>query len=179
MIDNSFSLSLSLLSCHFSAITPYCTLFSNTRAPRDGPNSPTKPAKLLEEIPLAYLRRFPSANIISIILPSLSCFFTLYFLSSHGACGVLIDFKRSSWVASLISLASLIFALMVVESSSSKSSAGMAEVPLKASLPRKSAFSCEACRKRKVSVMPVDVFIRSCLTVLHRRRARSEPYRQI
>lgn len=27
----------------------------------------------------------------------------------------------------------------------------MADVPLKASLPRKSAFSCEACRKRKVS----------------------------
>ncbi|KAI9036572.1 putative C6 transcription factor [Aspergillus affinis] len=35
---------------------------------------------------------------------------------------------------------------MVVESSSS----GMAEVPLKTPLPRKSAFSCEACRKRKV-----------------------------
>lgn len=26
----------------------------------------------------------------------------------------------------------------------------MADVPLKANLPRKSAFSCEACRKRKV-----------------------------
>ncbi|PYH92540.1 C6 transcription factor [Aspergillus ellipticus CBS 707.79] len=35
---------------------------------------------------------------------------------------------------------------MVVESNQSD----MADVPLKASLPRKSAFSCEACRKRKV-----------------------------
>ncbi|EIT82978.1 fungal-specific transcription factor domain-containing protein [Aspergillus flavus] len=35
---------------------------------------------------------------------------------------------------------------MVVEHSSS----GTADVPAKASLPRKSAFSCEACRKRKV-----------------------------
>ncbi|KAB8071983.1 fungal-specific transcription factor domain-containing protein [Aspergillus leporis] len=35
---------------------------------------------------------------------------------------------------------------MVVEPSSS----GTADVPAKASLPRKSAFSCEACRKRKV-----------------------------
>ncbi|RAL05437.1 putative C6 transcription factor [Aspergillus ibericus CBS 121593] len=35
---------------------------------------------------------------------------------------------------------------MVVESNQS----GMADVPLKANLPRKSAFSCEACRKRKV-----------------------------
>lgn len=26
----------------------------------------------------------------------------------------------------------------------------MADVPLKTALPRKSAFSCEACRKRKV-----------------------------
>ncbi|KAJ5819256.1 hypothetical protein N7474_004847 [Penicillium riverlandense] len=34
---------------------------------------------------------------------------------------------------------------MVVEGSS-----GMADVPTKSSLPRKSAFSCEACRKRKV-----------------------------
>lgn len=33
---------------------------------------------------------------------------------------------------------------MVVEGSD------MADVPLKTSLPRKSAFSCEACRKRKV-----------------------------
>lgn len=35
---------------------------------------------------------------------------------------------------------------MVVEGS------GMADVPSKTSLPRKSAFSCEACRKRKVGV---------------------------
>lgn len=34
---------------------------------------------------------------------------------------------------------------MVVEGSSD-----MADVPFKTALPRKSAFSCEACRKRKV-----------------------------
>ena len=44
---------------------------------------------------------------------------------------------------------SLSCASMVVEPNSSSS--GMADVPSKASLPRKSAFSCEACRKRKVS----------------------------
>jgi hypothetical protein len=36
---------------------------------------------------------------------------------------------------------------MVVEGS------GMSDVPLKSALPRKSAFSCEACRKRKVGLI--------------------------
>lgn len=142
------------------------------------PIAPRNQQKLLEEIPLAYLRRFPSANILSLYL-------SLYFLSlclisafvffSWRVRRFLIDLKRSSWVESLVSLVST----MVVESSS-KSSAGIAEVPLKASLPRKSAFSCEACRKRKVSVVPVEVSIRS--RVQHSPscgRIRSEPYRQI
>lgn len=40
---------------------------------------------------------------------------------------------------------------MVVEPSKS----GMADVPLKTNLTRKSAFSCEACRKRKVGFCPL------------------------
>ena len=32
---------------------------------------------------------------------------------------------------------------------------GMADASLKAKLPRKSAFSCEVCRKRKVGFPPV------------------------
>lgn len=48
-------------------------------------------------------------------------------------------------------------ASMVVEPNSSNS--GMADVPSKASLPRKSAFSCEACRKRKVSGSHMYIYI--------------------
>lgn len=46
---------------------------------------------------------------------------------------------------------------MVVESKQS----GMADVPTKSNLPRKSAFSCEACRKRKVgSFVPLTFVTR-------------------
>jgi hypothetical protein len=46
---------------------------------------------------------------------------------------------------------------MVVEPSKS----GMADVPLKTNLTRKSAFSCEACRKRKVGFLPLSARVNS------------------
>ena len=66
---------------------------------------------------------------------------------------------------------SLSCASMVVEPNSSSS--GMADVPSKASLPRKSAFSCEACRKRKVSGCSLYIYI----YILHIKRRESGPYR--
>ena len=49
---------------------------------------------------------------------------------------------------------------MMVEGSSS-----MADASIKTSLPRKSAFSCEACRKRKVGACRADSEITNRLTL--------------
>ena len=140
-------------------------------SPRDRPQKAPHEFLFLESL---YYLRFSSLSLSFsrsgfTSSPSLSFILTTSYKSVHTHSHSILSLYSSHGASE--SRFSFTCASMVVEPTSSSS--GLADVPSKASLPRKSAFSCEACRKRKVSGCSLYIYI----YILHIKRRESGPYR--